>query len=70
MTFVRFFSGNDIKERLFMENSCEVEIELIVELQINRWTDRNNRIHADNQAVIQEFECKKSEEEDIWKIFD
>ena len=38
MTYVRFFSGQEIKDKLFMnENKCKIELELIVSLDINRW---------------------------------
>lgn len=65
ITFVRFFSGNDIKERLYMNEDCTIKIEMIVELEINRWQDKIGRIHTNEQCVIQDFECHKVDDEEI-----
>lgn len=71
LTYVRFFSGAEVKERMYMDDKCKIELELIVELQINKWTDNSGRLHEDNQCVIQDFECRKVDNtpqsfEDFW----
>lgn len=73
VTFVRFFSGADVKERMYIEDDCKIRLELIVELQINRWTNDYGKTYVTNQCVIQDFECTKVDDttlsfDDIWGI--
>lgn len=60
--FISFFTSNDIKERLYMnsDEKVKIELELIVELGWNIWNGRKSK-----QAIIQDFECRKVEEEEI-----
>lgn len=72
--FISFFTSNDMKERLYMniDEKVKLEIELVVELGINRYTSpKNNKTYVNNQAIIQDFECRRVDEkeikwEDIW----
>ena len=76
--FISFFTSNDMKERLYMnvDEKVKLEIECIVELGINRYTSpKNNKTYVNNQAIIQDFECRKVDEEildfdKIWGLTD
>lgn len=66
--FISFFTSNETKERLYMnvDEKVKLSIEAIVELGINRYTSpKNGRTYVNNQAIIQSFECKKVDEEEI-----
>ena len=60
--FISFFTSNDMKERLYMnvDDKVKLEIELICELGYNIWQGRKSK-----QAIIQDFECRKVDEEEI-----
>ena len=60
--FISFFTSNDMKERLYMnvDEKVKLEIELICELGWNIWNGRKSK-----QAIIQDFECMKVNEEEI-----
>ena len=60
--FISFFTSNDMKERLYMnvDDKVKLEIELICELGWNIWNGRKSK-----QAIIQDFECSKVDEEEI-----
>lgn len=76
--FILFFTSNDMKERLYMnvDEKVKLEIECIVELGINRYTSpKNGKTYVNNQAIIQDFECRKVDEEiisfeEIWGLTD
>ena len=76
--FISFFTSNDMKERLYMnvDDKVKLEIECIVELGINRYTSpKNGKTYINNQAIIQNFECRKVDEEildfdAIWGLTD
>ena len=70
--FISFFTSNDMKERLYMnvDEKVKLEIELICELGYNIWQGRKSK-----QAIIQDFECRKVDEEildfdKIWGLTD
>ncbi len=66
--FISFFTSNDMKERLYMnvDEKVKLEIECIVELGINRYTSpKNGKTYVNNQAIIQDFECRKVDEKEI-----
>ena len=66
--FISFFTSNEMKERLYMnmDEKVKLEVELTCELGWNIWNGRKSK-----QAIIQDFECRKVDEEilsfdDIW----
>ena len=64
--FIMFFTSNDMKERLYMnvDEKVKLSVECIVELGINRYTSpKNGKTYINNQAIIQDFECRKVDEE-------
>lgn len=70
VTFIRFFSWQETKDKFYMEDKkCKLSIELIVELEINRYTSNYGKTYVTNQAVISEFECKKIGGKSLEDIF-
>ena len=72
LDFLMFFTSNEMKERLYMNSKDKVKlrIECLVELGINEYMGRKTP-----QAIIQEFECVKVDEElldfdSIWGLTD
>ena len=64
--FISFFTSNDMKERLYMndDKKVKIRIEAIVELGINEFRGRKT-----NQAIIQSFECEKVGEDEVdWNM--
>lgn len=72
LDFISFFTSNEMKERLYMnvDEKVKLEIECIVELSWNEFRGRKSK-----QAIIQNFECTKVDDEildfnEIWGLTD
>lgn len=72
LDFIMFFTSNEMKERLYIncEEKVKLRLECIVELGTNEYMGRKT-----NQAIIQEFECSKVDDEildfdAIWGLTD
>ena len=72
LKFLLFVRSNDdkaiVREKFYLdcEDKVKLNIETIVELQINEYTSpKNGKTYINNQAIIQEFECSKVDDNEI-----